>query len=95
MNILPAINTVVCKNPPESKTKSGLHLPGADGKKPEIGVVIAVGEPKKGGEMPVKFKVGDTIVFRRYADNRIFIEGEELNFIDFKDVVGVLKSEDD
>ena len=88
MNILPAENTVICKNPPESKTKSGLHL--ASDKKPELGVVVAIGKPDKEREvLPIEMKVGDTIVFRRYADNRIFIEGEEFNFIDFKDIVGV------
>ena len=84
MEIIAAEKTVVCKNPPDQRTKSGLSL--AEDKKPELGLVVAIGK----GDMPVEMKAGDTIVFRRYSDNRIYIEGIEYNFIRFEDVVGVL-----
>lgn len=98
MNIKPAKNTIVCENPPESKTKSGVIIAEGEDKKPELGVVLAIGEAGKNDrgidiELPLEVKVGDTIVFRRYSANRIYIKGKEYSFIDFKDVVGVLGKE--
>lgn len=81
-----AKNVVVCKNAMTQKTKSGLELNHADNK-PEMGEVVVLGA----GTPPVKLKVGDTIVFRRYTDNRIFLGGTEYNFVQFKDVLGVVK----
>lgn len=92
MKLKAGIDTVICTNPPEQKTKSGLTL-AKEEKKPELGIVYAVGKVGKESEMPLEMKIGDIIVFRRYADNRIFIEGKEYNFINFKDVVGVLDNE--
>ena len=89
MKIKAGFNTVICTNPPEEKTKSGLSLTTGD-KKPELGLVYAVGEPVDDAVKP-NVKVGDVVVFRKYADNRIFVQGKEYNFIDFKDIVGVLE----
>lgn len=89
MQIIPAKKVVVCKQP-ENVTKSGLKLAGEEGrdkKEPEIGVVVELGE----GKTPVPVKKGDTIVFRRYSENRIAIKGEKFNFIDFKDIMAVVK----
>jgi co-chaperonin GroES (HSP10) len=84
----PANRVVICEAE-ASTTESGLQLAqGGDekDKKPEIGKVIAIGDGKK----PVDFEIGDTIVFRKYSDNRIVVRGQEFNFIDFKDVMAVL-----
>jgi len=91
MKIIAAKDTVVCKNPAESKTKSGLVVPSGE-QKPQLGIIVALGLPRKDTEMPIEMKEGDTIVFRRYSDNRMFIDGAELNFIDYKDIVGVLNA---
>jgi len=84
--ILAAKRVVVCVNAGTQKTKSGLELANTENK-PETGKVVVVGE----GKPPIDFKVDDTIVFRRYADNRIFLNGIEYNFVQFKDVLGVIK----
>lgn len=85
-------NVVVCTPPQDQKTKSGLVLQDVENK-PEMGVVYAIGEGKK----PCDFKVGDHIVFRRYTDNRVYLEGQEFNFVRFNaedmtinDVLGVV-----
>ena len=92
MKIVAAQNTVVTRNTANTKTKSGLMLAEAE-QKPQIGDIVSIGNPKKGELLPIEMEIGDTIVFRRYSDNRILIEGIEYNFIDFKDVVGVLQDE--
>ena len=84
--ILAAKNVVVCVNAKSHTTKSGLELQNTENK-PETGEVVVIGT----GTPPVKFKVGDVIVFRRYTDNRIFLGGVEYNFVQFKDVLGTIK----
>lgn len=79
---------IICKQP-DNKTVSGLSLAEDEKGKsvPELGVVKVIGT----GETPLPVKVGDTIVFRRYADNRISVKGEQYNFIRFRDVMAVVK----
>ena len=89
MKIKASKEVVVCENPAESKTKTGLLYASDEKNKPELGVIYDIGS----GKLPIEMKVGDTIVFRRYADNRIFIEGREYNFIRFEDIVGVIKDD--
>jgi len=91
--IIPSKNVVVCTPPQDQKTKSGLILQDTENK-PEMGVVYAFGLGKK----PCDFKVGDSIVFRRYTDNRVFVEGQEFNFVRFNaedptanDVLGIVR----
>ena len=84
--IIAAKKVVVCVNAKTHTTKSGLELANTDNK-PETGEVVVFGSGKK----PIDFNVGDVIVFRRFTDNRIFLEGVEYNFVLFKDVLGVIK----
>ena len=91
--ILPAKNVVVLIPPENQKTKSGLVLIDTENKT-EMGVVYAIGEGKK----PCDFKIGDSVVFRRYTENRVFVEGIEFNFVRFNvddptvnDVLGIVR----
>lgn len=87
-NVQPAKNTVIIREVTH-QTKSGLQAVETGKNKPEIGEVIAIGK----GELPLVIKVGDKIIYRKYMANQVYIPivGEELNFIDFKDIVGVIK----
>lgn len=89
MAIKPADKIVICTNPIESKSKGNLIL-ATDGesKKPEIGVIYAIG----GGKQPTTMKEGDTVAFRKYTENRISIKGEEYNFVRFEDILGVIEN---
>ena len=80
-----AKKVVICVTAKEYVTKSGLELSNKENK-PETGVVVSFGEGKK----PIEFEVGDTIVFRKYTDNRIYLGDTEYNFIQFNDVLGVV-----
>ena len=88
MEILPSKEIIICTKP-SGTTSSGLETaaPTEKDKEPELGIIYAIGE----GKLPMKVKKGDTVVFRRYTDNRIFIDTEEYNFIRFEDLVGVVK----
>lgn len=87
MKILPARNIVICVTPPATPTKSGLLVPKDDKAKNEVGKVYVIGE----GKPPIKIKVGDKVVYMKYTDNRVEIEGDEYNFINFKDICGKIK----
>ena len=88
MKILPAKEIVICVEA-EQKTSSGLDLGEAekDKDKPTVGTVYAIGE----GKLPLDVKVGDTVVFRHYTENRVFLDTVMYNFIRFEDIVGVVK----
>ena len=83
--VKPAKKVVVCKPVTAQQTKSGLHLNGGE-HKPELGEVYVIGA----GTPPIKLEKGDTIVYRRYTDNKILVAGVEFNFIDFKDIMAVV-----
>lgn len=81
----PAKKIVICETA-ENVSESGLALADEEGgKTPETGKIIAIGE----GKPPVEIKVGDEIVYRRYAENKTMVDGKELNFINFEDIVAV------
>lgn len=84
-DVIPAKEVVVCTNVKSKKTKSGLELTNTENK-PETGEVVAIGTGKK----TLPFKVGDVIVFRKYTDNKVYVDGIEYNFVLFKDVLGRL-----
>ena len=69
----------------EIKSSSGLEY--VTEKKQETGKVVAIGN----GVMPVKMKVGDTIVFRKFGEDKLFIDGKEYLFVTFADVLGTIK----
>ena len=85
MDIRPSKKVVICESV-ETKTHTGILIVTGDEKKPELGKVLAIGE----GNKPLEFNVGDTIVFRRYTENLIVIQGKEYNFIIFKDILEVM-----
>lgn len=85
--ITPAKETVILRAV-KLTTKSGLEAIETGKNAPEIGEVIMIGK----GTPPVPMKVGDTIVYKKYMENKVYIPqaGEELNFIEFKEIVANL-----
>lgn len=86
-NLRPAKKIVVCEAA-ENRTASGLLLASDDSgdKAPEIGKVVSIGE----GKLPVEIKKDDIIIYRKYTDNKITVEGKEYNFIRFEDIVAAI-----
>jgi len=71
-------------------------LPGAAKEKPNQGEIVAVGDGKlldNGEVRPLAVKVGDTVVFGRYADsNTIKNGGDELIIMSESDIYGVVEA---
>ena len=86
---------VVRRKEEETKTAGGIVLPGSAAEKPAQGEVIAVGPGRilaNGEKRPVDLKVGDTVVFGKYASNTIKIDNEELLILNESEIYGVIES---
>ena len=96
MNIRPLQDRVVVRSTEEEKTSAGgIVLPGSASEKPAQGEVIAVGPGKRqenGDTQPVDLKVGDTVVFGKYASNTVKIGDEELLILSEGEIYGVIES---
>ncbi len=84
---------IIKREAEETKTASGIVLPGAAAEKPDQGEVLAVGPGKKdekGVPVALDVKVGDRVLFGKYAAQTIKIDGEELLVIREEDVMAVV-----
>ncbi len=78
----------------EEKTKGGIIIPDTAKEKPQEGKVIAVGKGKvteDGKVIPLDVKVGDRILFAKYAGTEVKIEGEEHLIMREEDILGVIE----
>lgn len=86
---------VVRRKEEESKSAGGILLAGSAKEKPNQGEVVAVGTGKvldNGDVRAPSVKVGDKVVFGRYADsNTLKVDGEELIIMSEGEIYGVLE----
>lgn len=78
----------------EEKTKGGIVLPDTAKEKPQQGEVVAVGKGKtlENGEVkPLEVKVGDKVLYGKYAGTEVTIDGEEYLIIREDDILAVIK----
>ncbi len=77
----------------EEKTKGGIVLPDAAKQKPQRGEVIAVGIGKlleDGTRAPLSVKVGDRVIYGKYAGAEIKIDGVEHTILRESEILAVL-----
>jgi chaperonin GroES len=78
----------------EQKTAGGIIIPDTAKEKPQEGKVVSVG-PGRVGEgrkrTPLEVKVGDRILFGKYAGNEMKIDGVEHVFMREDDILGILE----
>lgn len=78
----------------EEKTASGIILPDtADKERPEQGEVISVGPGRlldNGNIAPMSVKVGNKVVFKKYAPDEVKIEKEEYLVISESDILAII-----
>ena len=95
MKVKPLHDRLVVKRlEEEEKTKGGIIIPDSAKEKPQEGRVIAVGDGKildNGQKSPVSVKVGDKVLFGKYAGTEIKIEGEEHLILREDDVLAVIE----
>tara|TARA_B110000879_G_scaffold129682_1_gene170377 strand:+ start:120 stop:443 length:324 start_codon:yes stop_codon:yes gene_type:complete len=85
---------IVRREEEEAKTAGGILLPGSAQEKPNKGEVVAVGGGRildNGDLRPVDVKVGDTVVFGKFAgQDTIDVDGEELIILSETDIKAVV-----
>ncbi len=77
----------------EEMTRSGIVLPDTAKEKPQEGKVIAVGPGRvadDGSRLPMDVKVGDTVIYAKYAGSEVKLGTEEYLIISESDVLAVL-----
>ena len=94
MTIKPLFDKVVIKAiETDEKTASGIALPGAAKEKPQLARVIAVGPGGTidGNDVKMQVKVGDTVLYSRYAGSEFKIDGEEVVIVRQADILAIVE----
>ena len=95
LNIKPIADRVVVEAAPaETMTASGLYIPETAQEKPQKGTVVAVGPGKyadmTGNLIPMAYKVGDEVLYGKYAGTEITLEGKEYLIMREADIFAIL-----
>ena len=93
MKLVPLGDKVVLKQlVAEETTKSGIVLPGQAKEKPQQAEVIAVGPGGMvdGKEVTMQVKVGDKVIYSKYAGTEVKLEDEEFIIVRQNDIVAVV-----
>lgn len=94
MKLVPLGDKVVLKQlVAEEMTKSGIVLPGQAKEKPQQAEVIAVGPGGMvdGKEVTMQVKVGDKVIYSKYAGTEVKLEEEEFIIVKQNDIVAVVE----
>ena len=77
----------------EETTKSGIVLPGQSKEKPQQAEVIAVGPGGvvDGKEIKMEVKVGDQVIYSKYAGTEVKIEEEEYIIVKQNDILAIIQ----
>ncbi|MGA8053040.1 MAG: co-chaperone GroES [Burkholderiales bacterium] len=94
MNIRPLHDRVIVKRMEEErKSAGGIVIPDTAGEKPDTGEIIAVGTGKlleDGKVRPLDVKIGDKVLFGKYAGQTVKLEGTEYLVLREEDIMGVI-----
>ena len=95
MNIRPLRDRIIVERvEEEAKTAGGLIIPDSAKEKPQQGIVKAVGKGKvteDGKVLPMDIKIGDRVLFGKYAGSEVKIDGKEYQIMREDDILGVLE----
>lgn len=88
MNIKPLADRVlILPAPAEEKTIGGIIIPDTAKEKPLKGEVVAVGQGTKDEEMLLK--VGDTVLYGKYAGTELEVEGQKYLMMRQSDILAI------
>ena len=90
MNIKPLADRVLVKNEKaESKTASGIIIPEAAQEKTQTAKVVAVGPGTE--EDKITVKVGERIMYDKYAGTQVKINNEDHLILKMSDIIAVIE----
>ncbi len=89
LNITPLHDRVVIKPAPaEEKTAGGIIIPDTAKEKPQRGTVVAAGPGKK--DEPTLVKVGDTVLYGKYAGTELQLDGGDYLIMRESDILAIV-----
>ena len=95
MTIRPLGDKIVIKVIEDAEqTSGGIFIPDSAKEKSQKGEVIAVGEGKmseKGEREPMDVKVGEIVLFAKYAGTDVKVSDETLKILSVSDVLGIIE----
>ena len=94
MKLVPLADRVVLKqSTPEERTKSGIILTSQTQEKPQQAEVVAVGPGGlvDGKEVTMHVKVGDVVIFSKYAGNEVKLDDEEYIIVKQSDILAIVE----
>ena len=95
MKLRPLHDRVIVKRLEEEKTTpGGIVIPDTASEKPQKGEVIAVGSGRvldNGEVRPLSVKVGDKVLFGKYAGSEIVIDDEEFLVMREDDIMAIIE----
>jgi chaperonin GroES len=77
----------------EETTRGGIIVPDTAKEKPQRGTIVAAGEGRKdddGERITLDVKVGDNVLFAKYAGTEFKLEDEDLIILSEKDILAVI-----
>ena len=94
VNIRPLNDRIIVKRlAQESKTAGGIIIPESAKEKPIKGKVVSTGKGRvndEGKVLPLEIKVGDTVLFGKYAGTEFKMENDEYLMMREEDIYGIL-----
>ncbi len=95
IKVKPLADRVLVKRIEEEEVKvGGIIIPDTAKEKPQKGEVVAVGPGRvddSGKRIPMEVKVGDRIIFSKYAGSEVKIEGEEYLIMREDDILAIIE----
>ena len=94
MKVQPLYDRILLKRiEAKEQKKGGIIIPDTAKEKPMEGKVIAVGAGRieKGERIPLEVKVGDTVLFGKYAGTEIKIDDKEHVILREDEILGIIK----
>ena len=89
INLTPLADRVIVEvAAAEEKTASGIIIPDTAKEKPQKGKVVAVGGGKK--DEPMTVKVGDSVLYGKYARTEISVDGKEYLIMRESDIFAIV-----
>jgi len=96
MKVRPLQDRVIVRRMEEErKTASGIVIPDAATEKPDQGEIIAVGKGKvaeDGKLIAMSVKVGDKVLFGKYAGQTFKMDGQEFMTMREDDIIGIVEA---
>ncbi|MFD0989106.1 co-chaperone GroES [Mariniflexile jejuense] len=89
LNIKPLADRVLIEPAPaETKTASGIIIPDNAKEKPQKGTVVAAGKGTK--DEPITVKIGDTVLYGKYAGTELKLEGKDYLIMRESDILAII-----